>query len=290
MFNKSLIISLGVTSLAGIAIWFYFKDRLVKIEKKFDLMFNIFQENQKTTQVLNGNLNKIANDFYKNDDEEEQDDIVEEEVKQENEKNNDLISISDNETQLGTTEEQYYTTDSEVVSDAESENDILHIDNSLDGEEFVINGADLGTSENLISVMNNVIGGMKQNIENYNTNDNIEIINDEVDSVNLSNQTHLNLDTINIKETTNEVIDGELSDNETDDGENNETDDGENNEIDDGFTTQELTNSENKDNSIIDIHDPKTTVKILKALASAKGLRSRGLKKEKLIELLENNQ
>ena len=56
MFDKSLIISLGITSLASIAIWFYFKDKFVKIEKKFDLMFNIFQENQKTTQVLNGNL------------------------------------------------------------------------------------------------------------------------------------------------------------------------------------------------------------------------------------------
>jgi hypothetical protein len=46
-------------------------------------------------------------------------------------------------------------------------------------------------------------------------------------------------------------------------------------------------NSFNFDN--IDIHDPKTTVKILKSLAQKKGLRSRGLKKEKLVELLENN-
>ena len=66
MFDKSLIISLGITSLASIAIWFYFKDKFVKIEKKFDLMFNIFQENQKTTQVLNGNLNKLTNDIYTN--------------------------------------------------------------------------------------------------------------------------------------------------------------------------------------------------------------------------------
>ena len=39
----------------------------------------------------------------------------------------------------------------------------------------------------------------------------------------------------------------------------------------------------------VDIHDPKTTVKVLSALAKARNLRTRGLKKDKIIELLENN-
>ena len=297
MFNKNLLISLGVTSLASIALWFYFKEKVSKLEKKFDLMFNIFQENKKTTEILNQNLNSLTNNVYGNNnppsnEEEYYDDDEENENQndEDNDEDNDnLISVSD-----GEANEEYYSTDSEVVSDNDGDEPITisekeTIDKTLNLENmpFSINGADLNGAEinvgtNVFSMMNAVALNLNEidvnhnlefNIEDDNVNgdnvedntqdnteDNIENLDDAED--NAENNTENNTENLDDAETSIEVIDNDIF-----------------NDV-----VEEINNLDD-----VDIHNPKTTVRMLQALAKTKNLRTRGLKKDKLIALLDKH-
>tara|TARA_A100001011_G_C14314259_1_gene847125 strand:- start:3220 stop:3864 length:645 start_codon:yes stop_codon:yes gene_type:complete len=43
MFNKMLVITLGVTGLSSVLLFLYFRNRLSEVEKKVDTMFNLIQ-------------------------------------------------------------------------------------------------------------------------------------------------------------------------------------------------------------------------------------------------------
>jgi hypothetical protein len=311
MLNQNLIITLGVTSLASIAIWFYFKDRLGKVEKKFDLMFNIFQEQQKTTQVLNNNLNSLADDIYQNkvvldtsDNEGETEDV----------NKNFLIKVSD--TEANDDEESYYSTDSEVVSDNEENDNPIKINPNeetvntnlnLESMPFSINGADLNINPSMLETM---FGGIGTPLEQVSIGNNLDITIED-DNVNLEDNNEQDLDEQDLDEQdldeqdldeddtqeaianqviVNQAIANQAIANQSNVDKEENLDNGENDDEEVDLEETESVASENSFNfDNIDIHDPKTTVKILKSLAQKKGLRSRGLKKEKLVELLENN-
>ena len=308
MLNQNLIISLGVTSLAGIAIWFYFKERLGKVEKKFDLMFNIFQEQQKTTQALNNNLNSLTNDIYQNKviSNDETEDIID--------NTNNLINVSDTE---ANDDESYYSTDSEVVSDSEENDEPIKIDSNkenintnlnLESMPFSINGADLNINPSMVATM---LGGIGLPLEQVSIGNNLDITIEE-DNVNLehnidednaveNNAVENKVDLDNVEENIididdvdeNNVVENNVVENNVDeDNVDEDEDEDEEDEDEDNLDiaeTESVISENSLDYNNVDIHNPKTTVKILKALAQKKGLRSRGLKKEKLVQLLENN-
>ena len=306
MFNKNLLISLGVTSLASIALWFYFKEKVSKLEKKFDLMFNIFQENKKTTEILNQNLNSLTNNVYGNnnppsneeeyyDDDEENENQNDEDNDEDNDNrdNNNLISVSD-----GEANEEYYSTDSEVVSDNDGDEPITisekeTIDKTLNLENmpFSINGADLNGAEinvgaNVFSMMNAVALNLNEIDVNHNLEFNIE--DDNVNGDNVEDNTQ-----DNTQDNTEDNI--ENLDDVEDNAENNTENNTEN--LDDAETSIEVIDNDIFNDVVeeinnlddVDIHNPKTTVKMLQALAKTKNLRTRGLKKDKLIALLDKH-
>ena len=147
---------------------------------------------------------------------------------------------------------------------------------------FNINGAD--SNESMMMMMGSIQLG--QNLfETTQTTDNVEI--EYVDTDNNTNNIDENtLDTTEISQPIKETLSEEnlqLHNNELPVEENvisnieNET-------------ASEISNvTANNVESDIDIHNPKTTVAQLKALAKSKNLRYRGLRKDKLVELLDNN-
>ncbi len=44
MWSTIVAISLGVTSLAALALFYYFRQRIAKVEHKVDIMFQLIQE------------------------------------------------------------------------------------------------------------------------------------------------------------------------------------------------------------------------------------------------------
>ena len=284
MFSKSLLLSLGITSLASIAIYFYFTQRIKKNEQKMDLIFDIIQEHKKTTEIIYERLNNVPHS---------------------NGNNNGLINVSDTEpnhnsgNQQNTeavddeTDDESDYTDSEVVSDNESikslkiknEENLQQDTLNLQELPFNINGADsTNTSEAMMMMMGSIQLGQ-------NLFENTEENNDQVEIEYVSEDTHEennieNLETTEIIQETlreenvqlhNEIPIEEPVINDIENDIENET-------------ASEISNvTASNIEADVDIHNPKTTVAQLKALAKSKNLRYRGLRKDKLVELLDNN-
>ena len=101
-----LIVSLASIAVASIGLYFYFKKRIISVEKKLDLMFQLVQEHQRQAQqqaqiILSQQTNNIIEPTS-------------------NQNNKVLVSDeSDNESD--------YDSDSEEISDSESIAEIKNI-------------------------------------------------------------------------------------------------------------------------------------------------------------------
>ena len=285
MFPKNLLLSLGITSLASIAIYFYFTQRIKKTEQKMDLMFDIIQEHKKTTEIIYERLNNVPHGG-----------------------GNGLISVSDTEPNHQNTQHQEDDTDndddddytdSEVVSDNEStqslkiqNENVEHDTLNLQQLPFNINGAD---SNGMMMMMGSIQLGQNifentqetsQNLEieyvdDTNNLDNVQENHQELDNVNTQIVDSLSEENVQLhnEEVTTPSLDKTLETTDINNINNIENE-----------TASEISNvTANNVESDVDIHNPKTTVAQLKALAKSKNLRYRGLRKEKLVELLDNN-
>ncbi len=284
MFSKSLLLSLGITSLASIAIYFYFTQRIKKAEQKMDLMFDIIQEHKKTTEIIYDRLNDVPQH-----------------------KSNGLISVSDTEPNHQNTQHHEDVsddetdndyTDSEVVSDNESVQSLKIKNENLENESlnlqqlpFNINGAD---SNGMMMMMGSIQLGQNifDNTQENTQNLEIEYVDEIETNAPVFEDTPENTEQINTLEEQpidslseenvqlhNEVVTTSPEPLVTTDINNIENE-----------TASEISNvTANNIEVDVDIHNPKTTVAQLKALAKSKNLRYRGLRKEKLVELLDNN-
>ena len=287
MFSKSLLLSLGITSLASIAIYFYFTQRIKKNEQKMDLIFDIIQEHKKTTEIIYERLNNAPHSNV-------------------NSNNNGLINVSDTEPNHNsrnqqnteahddeTDDESDDYTDSEVVSDNESikslkiknEENLQQDTLNLQELPFNINGADsTNSSEAMMMMMGSI--QLSQNLFE-NTEENIDQV--EIEYVNENTHEENNIENLETTETIQETLSEEnvqlhnelpIEEPVINNIENNIE-----NETASEISNVTATNIEPD----VDIHNPKTTVAQLKALAKSKNLRYRGLRKDKLVELLDNN-
>ena len=285
MFPKNLLLSLGITSLASIAIYFYFTQRIKKTEQKMDLMFDIIQEHKKTTEIIYDRLNNVPLGG-----------------------GNGLINVSDTEPHHQNTQHHQQDesdddddyTDSDVVSDNEStkslkiQNENVEQDSlNLQQLPFNINGAD---SNGMMMMMGSIQLGQNIFDNTQQTEENLEI--EYVDETNQvdeeTDNTEENL--VNDNNIDTQVVDSLSEENVQLHNEEITTP-----SFDDTLETASINNIENETaseisnvtannvESDVDIHNPKTTVAQLKALAKSKNLRYRGLRKEKLVELLDNN-
>tara|TARA_B100001063_G_C16778248_1_gene567845 strand:- start:1191 stop:2048 length:858 start_codon:yes stop_codon:yes gene_type:complete len=284
MFSKSLLLSLGITSLASIAIYFYFTQRIKKNEQKMDLIFDIIQEHKKTTEIIYERLNNVPHS---------------------NGNNNGLINVSDTEpnhnsgNQQNTeavddeTDDESDYTDSEVVSDNESikslkiknEENLQQDTLNLQELPFNINGADsTNTSEAMMMMMGSIQLGQ-------NLFENTEENNDQVEIEYVSEDTHEENNIENLE--TTEIIQETLSEENVQLHNELPIEEPVINDIENDIeneTASEISNvTASNIEADVDIHNPKTTVAQLKALAKSKNLRYRGLRKDKLVELLDNN-
>tara|TARA_B100001057_G_C22824810_1_gene940959 strand:- start:107 stop:964 length:858 start_codon:yes stop_codon:yes gene_type:complete len=284
MFSKSLLLSLGITSLASIAIYFYFTQRIKKNEQKMDLIFDIIQEHKKTTEIIYERLNNTPHINTTN-----------------NSNNNGLINVSDTEPNHNsrnqqnteahddeTDDESDDYTDSEVVSDNESikslkiRNENLQQDSlNLQQLPFNINGADsTNTSEAMMMMMGSI--QLSQNLFETTEENNDQV---EIEYVNENTHEENNMENLQTTETIQETLSEENVQLHNELPVEKPVIDNIENE-----TASEISNvTASNIEPDVDIHNPKTTVAQLKALAKSKNLRYRGLRKDKLVELLDNN-
>ena len=257
MISRGLIISLGFTTLCTVVTYFYFKNRIDKMEGNLVSMLDLIKTNinhknlqAQQTQSFSQNMTSNMNS---------DDDIG----------NNSLIEVSDNET-LEDSEDS--DTDSEE-SDTDSEEEVANLDDN-NGDLKKINLADL---EN-VEVLN--LDNKKVNIEKE--NDNLDV--EEIETNDLESFRNKNTNTDN--DIDNDSLD-ELSDLEDNNIalDNTKDMDKESSDEDETNSNAETQKTSNEDDL------KKLTVSVLKSIAEKKGLTSyKSLKKQKLIDLILANE
>jgi len=102
---RLLLISLGVTCLASVILFLYFRNRISRMEQKVDLMFQLIQEYEQTKNTQTNFVPTMAFESTQQGGD--------------NQPNTNLINVSDD-------DEEY--TDSDEVSDEEEASDSLNIE------------------------------------------------------------------------------------------------------------------------------------------------------------------
>ncbi len=126
---RLFLISLGVTCLASVILFFYFKNRIGRMEQKVDLMFQIIQEYEQAKNIQP--IQTFQPTTVSRDD-----------VMQMggNTVHNDLISVSDDD------DDDNQETDSEEISDNEEDEEepILHIQGQVENIKSIsLSGAEI---------------------------------------------------------------------------------------------------------------------------------------------------
>ncbi len=126
---RLFLISLGVTCLASVILFFYFKNRIGRMEQKVDLMFQIIQEYEQAKNIQP--IQTFQPTTVSRDD-----------VMQMggNTAHNDLISVSDDD------DDDNQETDSEEISDNEEDEEepILHIQGQVENIKSIsLSGAEI---------------------------------------------------------------------------------------------------------------------------------------------------
>ena len=125
---RGMAICIGVTGVASILLWFYFKNRIESVETKLDSMFNMIQNfsNEQAPAMTNQEMEYYQEepDPFENKDLEYVNEMVSEQLPQENEVitnemvNKELIKVSDNE-ESGSEDEESGSEDEESGSEDE---------------------------------------------------------------------------------------------------------------------------------------------------------------------------
>ena len=122
---RLFLISLGVTCLASVILFLYFKNRVGRMEQKVDLMFQLIQEYEQTKNIA-------ATRTFEQTSSVARDNGVQMEG---GNTHDDLISVSDDDD---------HETDSEEVSDEEDEEEPIRIQQAVDNIKSIsLSGAEI---------------------------------------------------------------------------------------------------------------------------------------------------
>ena len=124
MFNKMLVITLGVTGLSSVLLFLYFRNRIGQVEEKVDTVFQLIQNYESNRQPQFTVHENQPQEYYV--EEQQQQDYDEEHHQQQSNPNNDLIAVSDK-----NSDSESESDESESESD-ESESDSEDSDNEED--------------------------------------------------------------------------------------------------------------------------------------------------------------
>ena len=191
---RGMAICIGVTGVASILLWFYFKNRIESVETKLDSMFNMIQ-NFSNEQATESNRQEMEyyqqeEDPFENKNLEYVNQMDSQQLPQENEimtnemVNQELIKVSDNE-ESGSEGEESGSEDEESGSDDEESGSEGEESGSDDEEPIKKTGEDL--VDNKINVEKTVVLDL-----------------DEVKTINLSNGDEDSLDDVDSEESEEE--------------------------------------------------------------------------------------
>jgi len=122
---RLFLISLGVTCLASVILFLYFRNRVGRMEQKVDLMFQLIQEYEQTKNIAATRQFEPA-PIPRNDEVQTGGHMEQE----------DLISVSD--------DDDDHETDSEEISDNEDEEQPIHIQESVENIKSIsLSGAEI---------------------------------------------------------------------------------------------------------------------------------------------------
>ena len=120
MFNKMLVITLGVTGLSSVLLFLYFRNRIGQVEEKVDTVFQLIQNYESNRQPqFTVQENQQPQGYYVQEEMEEEHDYHQEQQQQHTNPNSDLIAVSDKNSDSESEEES--ESESEEESDSESE-------------------------------------------------------------------------------------------------------------------------------------------------------------------------
>jgi len=141
---RGMAICIGVTGVASILLWFYFKNRIESVETKLDSMFNMIQNfsNEQAPTMTNQEMEYYREepDPFENKDLEYVNEMVSEQLPQENEVitnemvNKELIKVSDNE-ESGSEDEESGSEDEEPIKKTEVG---LQVTNEKNNEKTIV--------------------------------------------------------------------------------------------------------------------------------------------------------
>ena len=94
MFNKMLVITLGVTGLSSVLLFLYFRNRLSDVEKKVDTMFNLIQSYETVEKQPQFTMQETPREYYEQQQMQEE---MHQQMQQQAEyhPNNELVQVSD---------------------------------------------------------------------------------------------------------------------------------------------------------------------------------------------------
>ena len=198
---RGMAICIGVTGVASILLWFYFKNRIENVETKLDSMFNMIQNfsNEQAPTPNNQEMEYYQEeaDPFENKSLDYANQMVSEQLPQENEVvteemvNKELIKVSDNE-ESGSDGEESGSDGEESESDGES---------GSDGEESESDGEEEDLMEKTVEVLK-VTG-------ETNPEKTIVLDLDSIKTINLSNDDQDSLDDVESEESEEEQEEGE---------------------------------------------------------------------------------
>jgi len=120
---RLFLISLGVTCLASVILFLYFRNRVGRMEQKVDLMFQLIQEYEQTKNIAATRAFEPVP-------------IPKDDGVQAGGQQDDLISVSD--------DDDDHETDSEEISDNEDEEQPIHIQESVENIKSIsLSGAEI---------------------------------------------------------------------------------------------------------------------------------------------------
>ena len=121
MFNKMLVITLGVTGLSSVLLFLYFRNRIGQVEEKVDTVFQLIQNYESNRQAQFTVHESPPQEYYV--EEEQQQDYDEQHQQQQSNPNNDLIAVSDKNSDSESEEESESESEESESESEESDNE-----------------------------------------------------------------------------------------------------------------------------------------------------------------------
>lgn len=151
MFNKMLVITLGVTGLSSVLLFLYFRNRLSDVEKKVDTMFNLIQSYETVEKQPQFTMQETPREYYEQQQMQEQ---MQQHMQEQNEyhPNNELVQVSDR----GEGDDSSDSDDSESDSDEDYSSEEEEATKPLvvknESEDITLKEEDVTTDLNEISL------------------------------------------------------------------------------------------------------------------------------------------